>query len=205
MLANLDYQPTAQQIVDWIKADPQRMLALEQAATLNLPDWCIAAGFVRNLVWDKLYGVSTPLNDIDVIYYQPAETAESLDLAFDQQLLAMSNFDWSVKNQARMHIRNHDAPYTSTANAMCYWVEVQTAIGVRMAKRGKLELVAPFGVEPLFNGRIDLNPRRPKIDDFNERVGKKRWLAIWPALRADTSCLATSSVQQSLAETAEND
>lgn len=39
-------------------------------ADLKLPDGLIAAGFVRNLVWDHLHGKNaTPLNDVDVIFY----------------------------------------------------------------------------------------------------------------------------------------
>jgi hypothetical protein len=30
------------------------MAALEAARGLALPGWCLAAGFVRNLVWDRL-------------------------------------------------------------------------------------------------------------------------------------------------------
>ena len=36
--------------------DPQAMAELRAARALTLPDWCIAAGFVRNRVWDTLIG-----------------------------------------------------------------------------------------------------------------------------------------------------
>ena len=36
--------------------DQQRMEMLKVVAGLALPDCCIAAGFVRNLVWDHLHG-----------------------------------------------------------------------------------------------------------------------------------------------------
>lgn len=57
------------QIKNWLSSDPERMEALSIAARLELPDWCLAAGFLRNLVWDKLHGFSsaTALNDIDLI------------------------------------------------------------------------------------------------------------------------------------------
>jgi hypothetical protein len=41
------------QIKDWIEIDLERMEALQAASTLHLNDWYIAAGFVRNLVWDR--------------------------------------------------------------------------------------------------------------------------------------------------------
>ncbi len=58
-------------IADIIADDPVGMKQLRAARTLALPDWCIAAGFVRNQVWDHLHGISPPRPpaDIDVLYY----------------------------------------------------------------------------------------------------------------------------------------
>ncbi|EJG0326734.1 nucleotidyltransferase family protein, partial [Vibrio parahaemolyticus] len=41
-------------IVELIKRDPIRTEALNHVSQLNLPQCYIAAGFVRNLVWDSL-------------------------------------------------------------------------------------------------------------------------------------------------------
>ncbi|HCH5920363.1 TPA: nucleotidyltransferase family protein, partial [Vibrio parahaemolyticus] len=58
-------------IVELIKQDPVRVEALKVVYQLALPQCYIAAGFVRNLVWDSLHNfdVYTPLNDVDVIYF----------------------------------------------------------------------------------------------------------------------------------------
>jgi hypothetical protein len=50
-------------IKDWIKKDLERMGALQTASTLQLNDWCIAAGFVRNMVWDKLHKKESKRNN----------------------------------------------------------------------------------------------------------------------------------------------
>lgn len=42
-------------IVELIKRDPIRTKALHHVSRLNLPQCYIAAGFVRNLVWDSLH------------------------------------------------------------------------------------------------------------------------------------------------------
>lgn len=172
------------QIKEWILQDSDRMAALECASRLDLKDWCLAAGFVRNLVWDKLHGyeVSTPLNDIDLIYFDPDDLSEEKERGFESLLHSESEHPWSVKNQARMHTRNKDAPYISTADAMSFWVELETAIGVRLSKRQGLELVAPFGLEPLFQSSITINGKRKKPKAFMERIKNKRWLEIWPKL-----------------------
>lgn len=177
----MDYEA---QIKKWVTEDSERMEALSMAAELCLPDWCLAAGFVRNLAWDKMHNFSptTALNDIDLIYFDPKDVAEARDRGIEEKLRGISDFPWSVKNQARMHERNLDNPYTSTSNAMSYWVEVETAVGATLDDRGEVVIVAPFGVEPLFYYTITLNPKRPKPVDFRKRMAEKRWLEFWPKL-----------------------
>ncbi len=43
-------------IVELVKQDPIRIEALNCVSELGLPQCYIAAGFVRNLVWDSLHG-----------------------------------------------------------------------------------------------------------------------------------------------------
>lgn len=173
------------QIAAWIKEDGERSEALALASSLYLDDWCLAAGFVRNLVWDKIHRIdsSTPLNDIDLIYFNADDCSEKTDRAYEDYLKSVSDYPWSVKNQARMHVRNRDSPYSSTADAMSYWVEVETAIGAKLSTDFDIELVAPFGFSSLFSSTISINQKRRKPEDFFERVHKKKWLEKWPNLR----------------------
>lgn len=161
------------------------MKALNAAAAMGLPGGCLAAGFVRNLAWDRMHGFSSPttLNDIDLIYFDPSDISEERDRHIEKRLKSMADLPWSVKNQARMHARNLDQPYTSTADAMSYWVEVQTAVGASLDDNGEVVIIAPFGVESLFDFTITLNAKRPKPLDFKRRIAEKRWLEIWPQLR----------------------
>lgn len=171
-------------IKQWIANDPVRMRVLSAAASLGLSDWCLAAGFVRNLVWDKVHGFSQPtdLNDIDLIYFDPIEASESRDRKLERELASVLDAPWSVKNQARMHKRNGDRPYTSTSDAMSYWVEVETAVGAALSNAGDILLVSPFGFDTLFDFTVTINTKRPKPQVFNDRIVTKRWLEIWPRL-----------------------
>ena len=176
------------QIKDWIKSDLERMEALQAASTLHLNDWCIAAGFVRNLVWDKLHKKEslTPLNDVDLIYYDPSNLHEKSDKLLERHLKSISTLPWSVKNQARMHVRNRDKPYSSTCDAMSYWVEIETAVGVKLFETGKMEILAPFGVTKLFGYSITINDKRRNANSFYERIENKQWLSQWPNLQVST-------------------
>lgn len=179
-------QEQANRLLAWLADDGERMAALAEAAALELPDWCLAAGFVRNLAWDRLYrpGMPTPLNDLDLIYFDPNDSRPERDRALERQLRLHSARPWSVKNQARMHLRNADQPYAGCADAMRYWVEIETAVGARLwPSSGQLSLVAPFGIEALFAGTITMNLDRPKPATFRHRVESKRWLEHWPGLQ----------------------
>lgn len=173
-----------ERIVKLVEADELRLCALECARLLNLPDCYLGAGFVRNLVWDSLHNklTSTPLNDVDVIYFDSNESSSEQYQAYEIKLKEMMpNINWQVRNQAFMHIRNNDEPYTSAVDAMRYWPEKETAVGIRKLDNGKLDCVSAFGVDTLFNLQVTYNPKRLK-SVFEHRVNSKGWLAIWPNL-----------------------
>ncbi|HYD82110.1 MAG TPA: nucleotidyltransferase family protein [Paucimonas sp.] len=170
----------------WLEADALRMRALGIAAALRLPDCWLAAGFVRNLVWDRLHegGRATPLADIDLVYFDPRACGEERDEEIEAGLKALApELPWSVRNQARMHLRNGDAPYRSTTDAMSHWVEIETAVGARLNAGGGVELAAAFGFASLFALRITPNPRCRKPANFARRIREKQWLSRWPRLR----------------------
>lgn len=161
-----------------------QMLALVQQ--LELPDWWISAGFVRNKVWDVLHNYSTrsPLNDVDVIYFDLKETGEIRDKRLEAKLRQQApRVPWSVKNQARMYEKNGDQPYTSSSDAMSRWPETATCVGVSLDATGKIVLAAPNGVQDLVN----LIVRRNHLfagtrEQFLDRVERKQWRRIWPRL-----------------------
>jgi len=135
-------------------------------------------------VWDKLhdYEAATKLGDIDLIYFDPVNDSAEKDLEIEEYLKSRSSLPWSVKNQARMHLKNGDQPYRSTSDAMCYWVEVETAIGAKLSIDGEIELIAPLGLEALMANTISMNNRWPKPDFFKQRISEKKWLEHWPNL-----------------------
>lgn len=168
---------------EWIKKDKERMRALHTVAEFGLKDWLIAAGFVRNLIWDKLHGTSTKLNDIDVIYYDLNDTSKNIDREIENYLNQVCpTFLWSVKNQARMHYRNHDKEYQSTLHAMSHWPEIQTAIGVQLNKNEDLVIKHSFKIDEYFSLTIKHNPVRSR-EIFERRVKSKKWLDTWPKLK----------------------
>jgi len=162
------------------------MKVLEQVRSLSLPDCWVAAGFIRNMVWDVLHNQpKSALNDIDVIYYDPTDENHLLGYCATEQLNSMEpSINWEVKNQAFMHLRNGDSPYQSSEHAMSFWPEKETAVGARMNADGSLEISAPFGTSSLLAGLISRNSKRD-IETFNHRLQSKGWLSKWPRLRVE--------------------
>ncbi|BBP86069.1 nitrate reductase [Pseudomonas sp. Pc102] len=183
----------------WLRGDGQRLLALRCVASLGLRDAWLAAGFVRNLAWDRLHGYrdTTPLADLDLIHFDPDDLDPETDLRIEHTLRGMTgHLPWSVKNQARMHLRNGDDPYRDSRDAMSHWPEVQTAIGVRLRPGGGIEIITPFIQSGLLDLRVTPNPLHPRQEAFSERLREKGWLQRWPRLQVDTAplgCLLHSS------------
>ena len=173
-------------IVTWLGADPVRCGLLATLADLKLPDAWLAAGFVRNLVWDRLHGraEATPLADLDVIYFDPVDCRPERDRAIEALLTERApGWPWSVKNQARMHARNDDPPYGDSLDAMAHWPEVETALAARLTPAGAIEVISPFAQSGLFALHLTPNPWRPRPEAFRQRVATKGWLWRWPRLR----------------------
>lgn len=156
---------------------------------LQLPDCWVSAGFVRNTIWDALHGypVSGKLNDLDVIYFSPDNLGKDLEKALEAKLRALlPAYHWSVKNQARMHLHNHETPYQSSTDAMAHWPETATAIGVRLNARDHVELAAPYGVDDLVQLRVRVSPRFTRnIEIYRQRIREKEWLEKWPRLQIE--------------------
>ncbi|MEM8724796.1 MAG: nucleotidyltransferase family protein [Pseudomonadota bacterium] len=167
--------------------DPLRMDVLGLVADLGLPDCWIAAGFVRDAVWDHLHGrpIAAPQGDVDVVWFCASEPSEARDRLIEERLRCrMPGLDWSVKNQARMHSGNGGDPYSSVAHAMQHWPETATAVAARIAPSGTIEINAPLGIEDLMGLRLRptaaFETGKKKI--FLERVTAKRWVERYPLL-----------------------
>lgn len=172
------------EIRNLIENDEDMMEVIYLVDKLDLPDYLIGAGFVRNFIWDKLhhYNKLTPLNDIDVVYFEPLHIDKSLEKQYEDYLNSQKAYNWSVKNQARMHLKNYHEPYLSTLDAIAHWTETATAIGVRLNEKNKVEIIAPYGIEDLVNLIVRPIPNTD-LSIFSERVNNKEWLTKWPLLK----------------------
>lgn len=175
-------------ILELVKKDSWMMQVLSVAESMNLPDWLIGAGFLRNKVWDHLHGYakSTSPTDIDLVYFDGEGRINAKDIEAMLTNL-MSGLTWEVVNQATAHNWNEaEAPYISTSDAISRWPETATAVGIKI-QNGELKLIAPLGIDDLINIVARPTPAFSVSDKkkalVQERISKKHWKEKWPKLK----------------------
>jgi hypothetical protein len=176
------------ELIDIITKDELIIKTLTIVKNLKLNDCWVGAGFIRNKVWDILHKKNTiKLNDIDVVFFDKTNISEKLEKEIEQQLNEIDpKIKWSVKNQARMHFRNNHLKYINTDNAISYWPETATAIAVRLNLNDKIEILAPYGLNDLFNLIVKPTPNFDLIV-FQKRVNEKEWKKQWKNLKLNNN------------------
>lgn len=174
------------QLLQIIKSDNYIISVLKSVEKLKLNDAWVAAGLIRNKVWDHLHNTSTPINDIDVIYFDSTDTSLKTEKNLEKKLEAlMPDQPWSVKNQARMHLKNDFGRFKSSYDGVAHFPETPTAVAVKLLN-SELKIMAPYGLEDLFNKIVKPTPpfqNNNKLRSiYNERMNKKRWAEIWSDL-----------------------
>lgn len=178
---------TVEALASLLLADVNACRALEAVREAGPGGAYIAAGFVRNRVWDSFYipRPTADYTDTDVVYFDRDDLSPAMEQQHERALIGLCPEQlWQVRNQARMHMRAGDAPYASLSDALAHWPETATAVAVRLNVHGGLDVVAPFGLDDLFAHRLRPTPAIMKRDPsiFEHRVVSKGWFERWPNL-----------------------
>lgn len=155
------------------------------------PEAFYSAGVIRNLIWsvahDQHYALSR--TEIDVIFYDTEDES-----GFEQRHLAeilkqkFPENDWDVVNQASVHqwYTTEDGasipPLQSIQHALSLWPETATAVAVRLLENNALEIIAPFGLDDLFELKLRWNAALVSHDVFIQRMEEKQFLQKWNKL-----------------------
>ena len=156
---------------------------LRAARELRLESWCIGAGAVRTLVWDALHGAQNldALPDVDLAYFDASNFAP----ARDGELAQLLGPRWEVVNQAAVH-RWYPfpvAPFASLDDALATWPEFGTCVGLWLDWDDELHIIAPHGLDDLFDMVVRHNPVRATAEMYRARVAKKRYAERWPKVK----------------------
>ncbi|MFS1513766.1 nucleotidyltransferase family protein [Chengkuizengella sp. SCS-71B] len=177
-------------VIKLVQEDNWMMEILLAAKALELPDWWICAGFVRNKIWDSLHNFSerTILSDIDVIFFDDLHIDKKYEKNLEEKLRKiMPNIPWEVKNEARMHIVNGILPYSSSVDAISKFPETATALGLKLDTHNNLILTAPCGIEDVINLEVKPTPYFLSNENlssiYKKRIKQKNWKSIWNKIK----------------------
>jgi hypothetical protein len=170
-----------------VQADAWMMDVLRAAEKINLSDWWIGAGFLRNKVWDALEGkTSQPTRDVDLVYFTTSDVAPETDWLYDEKMKQQFPFaEWEIRNQARMHYVNDLAAFTSSSDGIAHWVETATCIAVKL-EGDDLKFLFCYGTDDLYGLVARPTPffeEGELLEKFRKRVDEKHWREKWPNLQ----------------------
>ena len=179
------------QLLAILSEHPWFMAALDTVLDLGLPQWCIGAGVIRNIVFDYLDGgTMTPIRDIDVAYFDLSDISKHKDREYEDILkVHMPNVPWEVTNQAAIHLWFHKKfgyrvpPVNGIKEAVATWPETCTAVAVTKVHKDKYKVYAPCGLEDLFGMVIRRNPARVDVRTYSTRIASKQYDQCWKSVK----------------------
>lgn len=192
MEENMNQIRYEQELKEIIYSNNWFMEVLRIVRDCNPPNWFVGGGVIRNIVWDKLHGYNKPteLKDIDVAIYDISDLSAKRDEEIQEKLKKyLPKENWEVTNQAAVHLWYENCfgykvnPLESSEDAISTWPETATCIGIRLIKDDSLVIVAPYGLDDLFNLILRRNQKRITQDIFLSRLKEKRICDKWPKVR----------------------
>ena len=166
------------------------MQYLNIAHDLNLKNYCVGAGSIRDTVWSYLHQIKTvKYKDIDLAYFNKNEERYK-EKEYEQQLNKLKlNIEWDVKNQAHVHewyeqkFKIKVEPYISLEHAISTWPEPATAVGVYLNENRDMQVIAPLGLNDLFSITLRRNKTRITKKIFEQRLKSKNMIEKWSKLK----------------------
>jgi uncharacterized protein len=171
-----------------VRGDADLFRLLTAARELALPQWRIVAGCLYQTVWNVLTNKPprTGIKDYDLIYF------DDTDLSWEAEDHVVRNVNEyvsdlpapvEVRNQARVHLwfpKRFGANYTPLRcadEALTRYASVVHALGVRLETDGRLDIIAPFGFDDLFD--MVIRPNKVLENQASHAAKAERAKAIW--------------------------
>ncbi len=177
-----------------LRADPLIWRALREARDLALPDWRIVAGALYNSVWNSLTGRPSGhgIKDIDLLYFDAGDlsyVAEDRVIQRGAAHFAPDGPPVEIRNQARVHLwyqarfGHPIAPLQSSDDSIARFAALTHCVGVRLEADGRLDIHAPYGLDPIFAFRLVPNRLNASSGTYAEKAERNR--AHWPEITVE--------------------
>ncbi|MGB3637261.1 MAG: nucleotidyltransferase family protein [Rivularia sp. (in: cyanobacteria)] len=157
---------------------------LPAISQVNLPNWWLAGGALRNTVWRSIFGEDCQLfiKDFDIAFFDE-NGSRNQELAAKAILTNLfPDYLFDIKNQASFaRWRSGKKTFISTEDGIKNWLHTTAAIGVRLDNLGEWEFFTPYGLEDLFNGIVRATPAN--VDNPDAQRKADGYLQKCPCLR----------------------
>ena len=179
-------------LVEIVRANLDLMQVLRVVRGLGLPDWRIFSGAVYQAVWNAQTGrpAGYGIKDYDLGYFDASDIGWDAEDAVIRRVAAAFDEPFKsqveVRNQARVHVWFKDRfgedydPLPDTDAAPARFVAPAFAVGVRLEADDAISVIAPFGLQDVFDMVIRPNPNRPKAWGWDKVIASAR--TRWPEL-----------------------
>lgn len=189
--SGLPFEEQRAVFLDIVSSDPLIGETLSRVRTLDLPDWLVVSGALYNSVWNHLTGKPSGygIKDVDLFYFDESDLsygAEDLVIRRAARHFEGLKLPVEVRNQARVHLWypskfGQECPrYMSASESVSYFASKTHAVGVRFDAEGRLDLVAPFGLDDIFSFRI--TPNRVLDNQRTHEMKGRRAQERWPEI-----------------------
>ncbi|KFA60445.1 hypothetical protein S40285_08293 [Stachybotrys chlorohalonatus IBT 40285] len=177
-----------------LSTNPTLVLVLTRAATLNLPNWYLAAGALSQTIWNSISGLDpdTGIHDYDLVYHDASDLsyeAEDRVIQRGKELFADVPVEVEIRNQARVHLwypQKHGVvcpAHQSVEAGIDMWISTSAMLGVRLEADGSWSVYAPRGLSDFFNMVVRPNPILGNQPAYEKKV--ERWKGIWVGLTVE--------------------
>lgn len=195
--AQLPLQAQLALLRDILSTNKTLIAVLTRAASLNLPNWYLAAGSISQTIWNHVSHMppETGIHDYDLVYFDPDTSYEAEDViiksskALFADVLPRPDMEVEIRNQSRVHLwysKRFGVPcpqHTSTEAAIDTWIASSAMIGIRLEPDRQWAVYAPRGLSDFFNMVVRPCPGLGTREAYQTKVD--RWKKIWPELQVE--------------------
>lgn len=143
----------------------------------------IGGSLISYSIWESVFGIACAPDDIDLVFYDV--NGDFRDEVLQDRVRDCTGLVVNAHNQACIHKIpkfSYRPPRTSLVDAVTHFCDTSATIIARLLDSGEYDVIAPYGYEDVFSGRI--RTTFPEFDaEVRYRARNKPWLWKWPQLR----------------------
>ena len=177
-----------------VRSDPDIAAILAAMRGFDAPDCWLVSGALFQTVWNALdnrpqgYGI----RDYDLFYFDEDTNEEAESRWIDQAVahFAFAMQEVQLRNQARVHLWYRDKfnvpeypRLRSSCDGVRHFLIAACMVAVRPRADRTLELVAPIGVDDIFDRVLRPNPLWPHVPRDAYLAKVSRYMRDWPSLK----------------------